>query len=1000
MKNWVAIFVLLTSTECLSQNQRIRFEKIGHKEGLSSEQTTCVFQDHQGFIWIGTAFGLNRFDGIHCKTYFHDSNDTNSLIHNQVLSIVQDKENNFWIGTQEGVSCLNPVTGKFTNYSATGKGIYYFPQEHCHTYVDKENNIWIGHNAGVSVIQNRNHPLKNIPLQLNPPGVVTNKFVTSFLHDSKDRFWVSTSYGIKLIDRKTFDVTEYKLSPNTEANACQQIIEDSKGKIFAGTWGGGILIFDEQKNIFYSRQFINHQGSVSNVIHDVLPVIQNNTDYLFLGSEFGLIKIKTDGLLNNQMQFDVSKPDKLDPESLSGTSIWGLIQDRSGNIWIATKGVNKIDLRKQGIHTYRVSADPNFQNVPAIMCDDMENENNAWIGMGGLFSYNKTNNQFNPVKMAVPVYVIDIIRGKEYYWLATNNGLLQCDKKMEIKKAYKKGIRSTDINTNMPYSLCEDHEGKIWIGTAKRGINVLDPASGIVEKYLNDTINPQSNPFINKIIEDRRHNVWIGTTEGLYRYNRGNKTFELFRVNLKPEYNALADNILCIKETKDGKIYAGSRQGLRYYDYSKNSFTQVSITSKRLSNYISGIVEDNNGMLWLGTNNGMIQYNPVANLFKLYTANNGLDDNDATNLFAGDKENNIYIGTPGKLTIFNPQQLLQNQFAPAPLITDVFIDNNAVSLNNNKNISVRHDQGISFNFVSLNYTEPENNQYAYKLNGITGDWVSLGNNRNLLFPSLPAGNYTLQLKAANNDGVWNKEITTFDFIVTPPFWKTWWFISILIIVIAASVYALYRYRLNQLLRLEKLRTRIATDLHDDIGSTLSSISFYSEAVKQKAKEKLPEVTPTLEKMGETSRKMVTSMSDIVWAINPVNDDMEKILLRMQGHAAELCAIKNVVLHVDADERARHLKFGPEHRKNIYLVFKEALNNALKYADCENIWLTVQQKGNRFLMQIRDDGKGFNTAGQLDGNGLNNMKRRAADIGGVLTITSHKEQGTLVEMLLP
>jgi signal transduction histidine kinase len=250
----------------------------------------------------------------------------------------------------------------------------------------------------------------------------------------------------------------------------------------------------------------------------------------------------------------------------------------------------------------------------------------------------------------------------------------------------------------------------------------------------------------------------------------------------------------------------------------------------------------------------------------------------------------------------------------------------------------------------------------------------------------------------NGDAVWSKE-TILSFKVLPPFWRTWWFIGILIIAIAASLYIIYRYRLTKALELEKIRTRIATDLHDDIGATLSSISFYSEAVKQKAKEKIPEAASILDKMGETSRSMVSSMSDIVWAINPNNDGMEKMLYRMQSHAAELCGIKNVTLLVDADEKIHHLKPQLEQRKNIYLIFKEALNNALKYADCAGIWLTLKYNNNLFSMQLKDDGKGFDTNKEFMGNGLMNMQRRAAEIDGTFTVVSEVNKGTIVTLIV-
>jgi two-component sensor histidine kinase len=385
-------------------------------------------------------------------------------------------------------------------------------------------------------------------------------------------------------------------------------------------------------------------------------------------------------------------------------------------------------------------------------------------------------------------------------------------------------------------------------------------------------------------------------------------------------------------------------------------------------------------------------------VFRLYDINNGLPDNDLTAVFEKDTDGYIYIGTPGKMTVFDPLSVVANRYTAPPIITSVFVNNAEMSLSAQK-MNLRYDQSIGFNFVSLNYTNAENNNYAYQLKGFKDEWVNIGNRRELFFPGLPPGEYLLRLKAANNEGVWDQQVTEYPFKITPPFWKTAWFIGGLTLLFLAAIYLLYRYRINQLLRIEKMRTRIATDLHDDIGATLSSISFYSEAIKQKTRDKLPEVTPTLEKMGETSRSMVNSISDIVWAINPRNDDMDKLIQRMQSHAAELCALKNIHLKIDSDEKPGDAKPRLEQRKNIYLIFKEALNNSLKYSHCSNIWLSMKLTGNVFSMQVRDDGTGFENNSAFGGNGLHNMRLRADEIGGKLTVNSRLGDGTSVSLVV-
>ncbi len=831
VRKLVAIFVLLVSLVCRAQNSRIRFEKVGHKEGLSSQQVTCVAQDKLGFIWIGTTFGLNRFDGISCKTYYHSKKDSNSLVNNLVLSIKENDDGKLWIGTQEGVSCFDPVKEKFSNYHAAGTGHYNFPKEFCFTYIDKENTVWIGHNSGVSFINKGTVLPVNIDLQLEAKGRFGNKFVTSFLHDKKGRFWVSTSYGIQCVDKNSRSVIAHHFGLDKNAIGCTEIIEDNHGRIFAGTWGAGVYVFNEAQ-----KEFIPHTlkgSSYYNIVHNILPVTEAGIDNLLLGTEAGLIKITTTNLLNDQSIFEISNPDKLNPESISNGIISGLIRDRAGNIWIATpNGVNKINPYKQNNQSYPITQDPNYNASPTNICEDLNDSNKLWVSSGGkLFSYNKQAHEFGESQSLENAHALrEMIKGKKFYWIATSNGLLQYDAKMIKTKHYKKGTSPQHLNTDKLYSVCEDHEGKIWIGTIKKGINVLDPSTGLIQKYLDDSSAMHLNYFVNKIIEDSHHNIWIGTTGGLFRYNRTQNKFELFRTNPRTEYAAASDNILSITETYDGRIWIGTRQGLRYYNYKDDLFTEIPVTDHGVSDFISGIIEVNRDQLWLASNNGLLQFNTAKKTFKLYNTLHGLPANDLSSAFERDESGTIYIGFPGKLTVLHPSKLLANQYTAPPLITGIAINNEFAPFPEKKLI-VKYNQSLSINFVSLNYTDPENNTYAYQLTGANKEWINIGNNRSISFPGLQPGEYTLKLKAANNEGVWHDEITGFSFVVRPPFWKTWWFIISVILLIAAAVYSFYIYRLHQHLHMEKMRTRIATDLHDDIGATLSSISFYCFTVK-------------------------------------------------------------------------------------------------------------------------------------------------------------------------
>lgn len=985
----------------LAAQQNIRFERIGTREGLSNQKVNCIFQDSKGFIWIGTDFGLNRFDGISCKSWYHNEKDSNSLVHNTVLSIKEDASNNLWIGTQEGVSCFNSTTGIFTNYSTDKKGTRHFSKENCFTFVDKTNKIWVGSNSGISWLNTSTGKFQDIAVELTRPGIRRNLFATSFLHDSKNRLWVSTSYGVKRIDIEKGTTTSYH-NPEPpdrklELNACTQMAEDRKGRIFVGTWNAGLLFFDEQL-----KQFIHRSVSditAQNVIFSILPIVENKIDYLWLGTGFGLLKIKTDDLFipSNKIENTTYIPEKLNTESISNEMVSSIIKDRSGNKWIGTySGVNKIDPLQQQFQIAYFNIDKKQPQEINAAAESFVSTDELYISSPKqIFRFNKTTGNIVNINSAIKD-ITTIHKGKKYFWVGSFHGLWQCDESMNmVKKWFTTGFK-TETGAAKIKSVLEDRAGNTWCGLWRGGILKINFQTRSIEKFLMDSSREYnlSNYIINKIIEDSKGNIWFASNNGLYHWRFSENRFYRYRVN-NNSLEALADAIESIRETKDGKIWIGSRQGLRYYDYASDKMIPVDFGNESINNFISAVEEDANGMLWLATVNGLLQYNPGKKEIKQFNTATGLQNNDLTNLFYKTESGEILIGSAGAVTFFTPSAITKNPVTFPPVFTNIFIDNKSIPVNYLSTINIKYNQSINFDFVALNYSNASANQYAYRLTGIDNDWKQLGGNRNLRFANLSPGSYELKIKAANSDAVWNENPVSLNFIVSPPFWKTWWFISLIVLVIALTAYAFYRNRLQRAVEMERLRTRIATDLHDDIGATLSSISMYSEAVKEQVKEKLPQLQPVLDKMGENSRSMVSSMSDIVWAINPDNDEGQKLLQRMEAYAKDNSAVKNVTLNFSADKKINDIKLPLEHRKNIYLLFKESLNNALKYSEADTIDVNLKLLGNRLYLSVCDNGKGFDLKNGKTGNGLKNMEIRAAEIGGTVIIESMEENGTKV-----
>jgi signal transduction histidine kinase/ligand-binding sensor domain-containing protein len=981
---------------CLSQLPA--FEKFNYRHGLSHQTIRCVFKDRQGFLWLGTDFGLNRYDGINFKKWFAIPGDSTALPHNIVNSIAQDKSGYIWVGTGNGIARMNPYTGVFDQFGPRQDIPRNVSNYDFNVFADADDKVWIGNEKGVFILNADRKLQKHLPLQLEPEGRQLNNYIYDFIQHG-DTIYASSSYGLYAIHANNFGINHYLLplhsSDDPNANALTRLNKGANGIIWCGSWFRGIVWFEHGK---LRHRLTANKTETLPPIMDIEPVLENGKENLYLSSLNGLLQINSDSIRSgNPFHYRQYLPDKNNPDAISHSATSALYQDEWNNLWIGTSmGLNKIKIGAPlfQLVSYRSIVKNDYPPLDIVPVAN----NTYWIFAGpNNILYDRNTEKFSLQLQGIEKYSPrQLIKAGTDYYIASKSGLLYFNEKMQLQKLYD------TINTPSLQLQHFNHAfydgGNLWLGSFRKGVARFAITEKTFTHELNSGKMDISGHDVDCFFKDNLDRIWIGTAMGPIMYT--GKDFSSLSLCSDP-----ADKdcryVQCFYQTKNNRLLIGTRDGLFEYDEINKRGNKIILTGQGISNCIYSILEDRNNDLWICTRNGLVRYNPVSKQTRLFDQKDGLPDNDLSNAFYKFSDSAFAIGVEDGLVIFNPLLAPVGNPLPAPVFASVNVDDKPVSFTgNNKTVAIAYNQSISFDFLSLNYSNTSQNQYQYIVEGLDKDWKKIGNDHRLRFSNLPAGSYTVKIKAANSDGEWNEEPSMFSFRVTPPFYKTCWFITACIAIIAATGYSFYRYRLQQAIRLERLRTRIATDLHDDIGATLSSISFYSEAVKQKAKDKLPEAEPILEKMGETSRNMVSNMSDIVWAINPQNDDMGKMLQRMQSYAAELCALRNKQLQVTIDEKSRLLKPALEQRRNIYLIFKEALNNALKYSDGPTISLRTRLKNHHFTLYLQDDGKGFDPLKENDGNGLKNIKTRATEIGASLTVITGIGQGTLVQLEVP
>jgi ligand-binding sensor domain-containing protein/two-component sensor histidine kinase len=1010
MKPNFSIFIICTfllSKNIFAQIPEIRFEKYTTQNGLTQNSTGPLLQDSRGFLWIGTSWGLNRYDGRVIKQY--NTIGENGLTDLAITGLAEDKQGLIWISTSNGLSCLDPSTEKFTQYIG-GKSPGNLPEGYCVVYADKQNNVWVGTNDDLALFDRQTKTFKIFPVSTVGKDIRINRYICGFLEDSKGRFWVSTSYGIKLFDRSTKTYKSYHFEEiNGESqpvNAEQGLFEDKAGNIWAGTWNCGVLKYDEQHDRFVSYRNAT-ENPAQQTVHHINSIVLNNHYYFLLATEGGLLLADPSKIENGELKIEEALPEMEDGNSTILKNKWEIIRDKQDNYWISgASGLLKIDRADQSFQWRRLPGNDFassivFHVIPSIKT---AGEKVFLTTQKGWWEYDLDSREFS--RHVLPKGYEDMLANINRF-VPTENGYWFTS---QIGAGFYNFFKNEVIdlsplipgkNSEHPRTgvIATDDRGRIWFSVFRTGIRVYDPQTKKITSLFADSASGDN--LVGKSIFDMKKSPegkMIFTT-GFNVFIVDPNDFSFSKIDVPGGNSGTSSERIGPRKIlfdKENRLLILSWQ--KIYQLQNGKLHQL-YPEKGLAGFsMDNFFQDSHGDFWVPTNFGL--YKADAKMKTWININDKIpasDFSDVSEVFRSAKDEFI-LTSIGKIGTFSLHDLAKNNNPPSVIVNRLRTGNSEhylVSLKQ-KTWDVSFKDAVEIEVSAINFSNEKSNKIFYKLEGRDEDWKELTGNPVIRYEQLPPDHYTLKVKAVNGDGVSSKD-TILSFKVLPPFWRTWWFMGLAIFVTAALLYFFYRYRVRQLIKEERLRSHIATDLHDDIGATLSSISFYSETIKQQTATQLPQLTPLLEKMGETSREMVSNMSDIVWAINPENDSFEKMLSRMQNLAVELCAVKHIELSFIADEKLNQLQLTMEQRRNIFLIFKEALNNALKYADCRNIKIELKKEQHLLVLSVKDDGKGFTemtTENISGGNGLKNMRSRAKEIDGEIRINAGNK-GTTV-----
>ena len=1065
-----------------SQDAPVLFERVDTAGGPLQSTVEAIFQDSRGYVWFATHQGADRFDGYEFANYHHEPQDPHSLRGDVVYAIAEDPGGGLWFGTQSGLDRLDPETGDFehvalgTDDEASGRTVVVTALA-----IDDAGSIWVGTHVGIFRLSPAAGGIRIIDRYqslLVHGGVAEGLLVASLYRDSAGVLWAGTQQGLARFNAES---GSFERVPATTFTVSSAITRPARQAEYAAA---GLY-----------APFIDTPIIIQAIV-EVKPGL------LLLGGE-GLALYNTRA--NTAFALDVGEF-MLAPPDLQSSRVWSMLRDRAGRIWIGLdNGLARFDpVTYQG--TFVPYAPDREQHDPLVLSMLQDAEGNVWLGTPdhGAYVHQSARQKFFPSEPSLVTAVgnanvwsvFEDRRG--FLWVGTDAGISRVDRRTGDLVEFP--LVTAPQGTAYPQSvraIAEDQSGNLWAGTAtgkvflnKAGtdsflqqfaarlsdgypVNALHvdrdgdlwiatnnglywhrPSRGTVQLLVNDSARPDSlcSNRVLTIEEDPAGLLWLGTWDGVCSFDKQTVTFTRPATSAAAQETALHWPIFAIQADRlRGLWLAGEGQGIDYIDRSTGEVRTFRDPAGATAGLVYSIFGDDQGRLWISTQRGLSTFDPEMEVFTSYSAKDGLQ---VTEFNMGAQyqspKGDLFLGGRNGLTSLSPSDVPRNPYVPPVVLTELTQSGIALGaqdgVRNPDHLSLAWPSNyFEFEFAALSYAKPEDNQYAYYLEGVDQDWVFSGKNRRGRYVNLPGGDYVLHLSGSNNDGLWNSDGAELHITVVPPLWQRRWAQGMAALAAAALAVGGYRYRVRSILRrsrdLETLvqdrtsqltatnqqlmqvvskrkeaeqrlaqriaaeavmteRNRLARDLHDAVTQTIFSASILSETLPHSMDSNPAKAHQQIEELQRLTHGALAELRSLLVELRPeglVRADLADLL-------GQLCrgigGRSGIPVELACDLR---VEVPSEIKVTIYRIAQEALNNASRHADPANIRVECTSDEDRIRLRIYDDGKGFDRQAQAGGRmGLGIMAERAADIGASLTVTSTPGTGTevLVEWQFP
>ncbi len=982
---WWMIAGFLCAQGALVAQDRLIFQRFGMVDGLSQNTVNCIAQDRKGFLWIGSSAGLDKYDGHGFRAYAHDPSNPNSLSNNYVASMIvdragmlwigtrngglnrfdpdretwrryrsdpdraglssnvvqalaEDEQGRVWIGSDKGLDCLDPQTGAWIQYRHDPDDSASLPGDNILALADAGEIIWVGSDAGLAQLDKRTGVAIRYPVGADDARALKAAATPAVWVDRQGVLWSVTGDSLHRLDEDG-RFTRYAF----RGAALKTLFQDRDDIFWVGS-ARGLYTFDP--NTGNQRRYTKDDGDPRSLGGDnILAVFEDRGGVLWVGSATGGLSKHN----NVHAKFKAFQHRGDDPNSLSGDKVFSFLEDSTKAFWVgAHNGLNRMD-GETFTRYLSDEAEPNSLGRGSVWCLFEDSRGRVWAGTDdGLSLYRRDTDDFARFKSVEDDSttlshgrVFDLAEGSDgFLWVGTLNGLNRFDPETGACQRFSAGEQPGDLSDETIWSLQFDRRGALWIGTQSGGVNRLDPGAGQFVHFRADPNDPKSlsGDRVLALCEDSRGVVWLGTEGGLSAYLSDGQGFESYR----------------------------KEDGLS-------------------SDLIYAMVEDSQGNLWLGTGKGLSRFDPKLREFFNYTMKDGLLD-DEFNLGAAYRadSNKLYFGTLKGFHVFSPEGLGSNQHRPPVHFTELAVlrggdrppeRRSLLDERPGDTIELSYrDEVVSVAFAALDFVSPAQNQYAYKLEGLHDDWIST-QDPNATFINLPAGHYTLRVKAANNDGLWNEEGDQLALWITPAPWRTIWAYLLYALIVAGMVLAYLhaqkrklaqeRWVNERLRRFDRLKDEFLANTSHELRTPLNGMIGLVESLIDGVAGKLqPRAVENLSMVLSSGKRLASLVNDILDFSKLKNHSLE-----LRRRAVDMHALTDVVLTlsqplvghkdvklINAVRRNGPPVSGDENR--LQQIMHNLVGNAIKFTDKGEVVVSAETRGNALMITVSDTGVGI------------------------------------------